>query len=370
MDSFRLRRRALLGAVGGGFASLAGCVEPRADATVVDSETDLNPDDRAEGSTYTDVYESTVDSVTLVRAFGVEDPVSEQEGEGQGSGFLYDDNHVVTNEHVVRGAREVDLQYTTGEWTGTAVVGTDPFSDLAVLRIEQRPETATPLSFIETHPRVGQEVLTIGNPLGLEGSMSTGVVSGVNRSTPGPTDFTVPNAIQTDADADRGSSGGPLVDLEGSVVGVVNAGAGTGASITFGISAPLARRVVPGLIDDGEFHHSWMGVTLATVDPILADANNLTEEQGVLIVETSSDGPADGALQESDEMADHRGESVPVGGDVILEMDGRPIPNEHELSAFLALETSPGDTISLDISRDGEPTTVELTLAARPEPEL
>ncbi len=373
------RRRFLVASGGGTLAALAGCVEPRAESTVVESETTIDRENRADGSTYTDVYESTVDSVTLVRAFGVGEPVGMEDGDesedggqrqGQGSGFLYDQSHVVTNEHVVRGAEEVDLQYTTGEWTSATVAGTDIYSDLAVLRIDQRPDTATPLQFTEQHPRVGQEVLAIGNPLGLEGSMSTGVVSGVNRSTPGPTDFTIPNVVQTDATADRGSSGGPIVNLEGNVVGVVNAGAGTGGSITFGISAPLSRRVVPALIEDGEYRHSWMGINLLSVDPIVANANDIPEERGVLVVETASDGPADDILRGSDDTVDHRGGSIPVGGDVIRAMNGRPIPNEHELSAFLALETTPGETIEIEIYRDGEPTTVDLTLGEREEPNI
>lgn len=371
MDEPRLGRRRFLSAAGTGvLGAIAGCAAPVADPALdhdhAESAVDYDETNRAEGSVYTEIYEETIDSVALARVFGVDDSTADEPRRGQGSGFVYDERHVVTNDHVVSGGEAVDLQYPNGEWTSAEVVGTDVYSDLAALAVDHRPAAATPLSFTDELPAVGQEVLSIGNPLGLEGSMTRGIVSGVNRSLPSPTDFAIPNAVQTDAPVNPGNSGGPLVDLSGDVVGVISAGAGD--NIGFAISSALARRVVPALIEDGEYRHSLLGVVLVTVDPVVARANDLDAAAGVLVTDVVEGGPADGALRGSDDTVERRGERVPVGGDVVLEMSGRRIPDRHALSAFLALETSPGQTIPIELARDGARETVELTLGARPTP--
>ncbi|RQG92427.1 S1C family serine protease [Natrarchaeobius chitinivorans] len=368
MHGPNLSRRRLLAAAGGGFAGvLAGCAEPQRDSALeggVSSE--IERGDVADGSAFTDVYDAIIDSVTQVRVFGVEDPLTEGEGRGQGSGFLYDDRHIVTNEHVVADGEEVDLQYINGDWTATRLVGIDRYSDIAVLEADHVPDAATPLSLTEQRPVVGQQVLAIGNPYGLEGSMSAGIVSGVDRTLDAPgRQFSFPNVVQTDAAVNPGNSGGPLVDLEGNVVGIVNAGGGN--NIGFAISAALAERVVPALIEDGEFDHSYMGITLATVDRLVAEENDLDAATGVIVVGVLSDGPADGVLKGADRSARRRGESIPVGGDVILEMNGEPIPDRHALSTFLALETSPGEDLELRLLRNGAETVETMTLGSRPE---
>jgi serine protease Do len=366
MDQHRPGRRALLTTAGVGIATLvAGCAEPRTDHSIEGSSShDIDPDNRAAGSAYTEVYEAIIDSVTLVRTFGVEDPLTEEEGRGQGSGFLVDDGYIVTNEHVVYGGEEVDLQYINGDWTSTTLVGTDRYSDLAVLEADHVPDGATPLGLAEQRPVVGQEVVAIGNPMGLEGSMSEGIVSGVNRTLDAPhSDFSFSNVVQTDAAVNPGNSGGPLVDLEGDVVGVVNAGGGD--NIGFAISAALARRVVPALVEDGEYEHSFLGIGLMTVDRLVAEENDLDEATGVAVTETMAGEAADGVLEGADRSVERQGESIPVGGDVIVAINGEPIPDRHALSSHIALETSPGGTITIDIRRNGQDETVDLTLGTR-----
>ncbi|RQH00321.1 S1C family serine protease [Natrarchaeobius oligotrophus] len=369
MNDPLLSRRRLLAAAGGGLAGgLAGCAEPRRDSAIEGSTShEIDRGDVADGSAFTAVYEAIIDSVTQVRVFGVEDPITEGEGRGQGSGFVYDDRHVVTNDHVVARGEEVDLQYINGDWTNTRLVGTDPFSDLAVLEADHVPESASPLAVSTQRPAVGQQVLAIGNPYGLEGSMSSGIVSGVDRTVDAPgRPFSFANVVQTDAAVNPGNSGGPLVDLDGDVVGVVNAGGGE--NIGFAISAALTDRVVPALIDDGEFEHSYMGIQLATVDRLVAEENDLPEATGIVVTDVLPDGPADGVLQGADRVARRRDEPIPVGGDVIFEMNGEPIPDRHALSTFLALETSPGETLELRLRRNGVETTESMTLGARPTP--
>ncbi|WP_394328377.1 S1C family serine protease [Natrinema salaciae] len=321
---------------------------------------DANPSGQADDgeSPYTETYRNTIDSVVLVSVSGA----GGGPGGGLGSGFVIDDQHIVTNNHVVQGASEggIEIQFSNEEWRTASIVGTDVYSDLAVLSVEDMPDVADGLSLSESEPAIGQTVLAIGNPLGLDASVSHGIVSGTDRSLPSPTGFSIPAAIQTDAPINPGNSGGPLVGLEGDVLGVVFAGAGQ--TIGFAISALLANRVVPALIEDGTYEHAYMGVGVRPVGPEIAAEIGLDEPVGVLVVEVVPDGPADGVLEPST-----RGR--PTGGDVIVAIDGEAIPNQPALSSYLALETSPGDTIEIEIVRDGEPQTVELTLEARPDAE-
>ncbi|WP_207592580.1 trypsin-like peptidase domain-containing protein [Halomontanus rarus] len=321
-------------------------------AAVQDGQEDDDVDSR-----FTEVYRETIESVVLVTV-SRPDVGGGGGGGGLGSGFVIDDQHVVTNNHVVQNAPEdgVELQFRNQEWRTASVVGTDVYSDLAVLRVENMPDVAA-LSFVESEPAIAQNVLVLGNPLGLDASISQGIVSGVDRVLPSPVGFAIPAAIQTDAAVNPGNSGGPLVDLDGDVLGIVFAG--TNQTIGFAISARLANRVVPALIEDGEYEHPYMGVGVQPVGPEIADAVGLEDATGVLVTDVVSNAPADGVLEPATR-------SRPASGDVIVAVDGQEIPNQAQLLSFLALETSPGDTIELRIVRDGELRTAELTLEPRP----
>jgi S1-C subfamily serine protease len=261
---------------------------------------------------------------------------------------------------------DIRVRFTDGEWLTAEVVGTDAYSDLAVLDIQSVPDSATPLSLIEDKVAIGQPVIAIGNPLGYTGSMTSGTVSGVDRSLPARNNFRIPDAIQTDAPVNPGNSGGPLVTLDGDVAGVVNSGGGD--NIGFAISAALMKRVVPSLIRDGGYDHSFMGVGLSSVTPLIAEAEGLPNADGVYIDSVRPDGPANGVLQGSSGTATIDGVRVPTGGDVVVGMGDQTIQSQEVLSTYLALVTSPGDTIPIEVIRDGSRTTVELTLGERPEP--
>ncbi|WP_251329506.1 S1C family serine protease [Haloplanus pelagicus] len=325
-------------------ASLAGCgaSAPTAEGTAASTAT----------SPYTRIYRDTVDSVLLLRTDA-----------GSGTGFVYDERHVVTNAHVVGSAAAVDLRTSGGRWHEGAVVGTDPNSDLAVVAVDDLPASASPLALATEPAVVGQEVVAIGNPFDLDGSVTTGIVSGIDRSIPAPTGYSIPDAIQTDAAVNPGNSGGPLVALDGRVVAVINSGGGE--DIAFGISAALARRVLPALIETGSFDHSFVGVALTPVTPTVAEANDLDDPRGLLVVDVLSDGPAAGRLRAS-ERAVIDGEDVPVGGDVLLAIDGVTTDTTEALGSYLALRTRPGDTVSLTILRDGDERTVEVELGTLP----
>ncbi len=362
----RLTRRGLLRIAGGTVA--ASGIGHTAVATDTDRAAQFSDDEETtaqpvEGE-YTDIYQETIDDVVLVSVVG-EDP--EAPG-GLGSGFVISDGYVVTNDHVVMGASEVELQFRDEQWRTASVVGTDIHSDLAVLEVDDMPEIADGLSLTAADPVIGQEVLALGNPLGFDASISQGIVSGVDRSLPSPTGFSIPAAIQTDAPVNPGNSGGPLVTLDGDVLGVVFAGAGQ--NIGFAISAALAERAIPSLIEDGEYEHAYMGVGVAPVGPVIAEENTLEEPRGILVTETVDDAPADGVLEPADETTTVDGVPVPIGGDVIVAIDGEEIPNQEQLSSVLALETAPGDVITIEVIRDGERETVEMELEPRPDVDL
>jgi len=340
----------------GGFAlatGLAGCGASAPGGDDGASADGASADDvSTDASPYTRVYRDTIDSVLLVRT-----------DDGSGTGFVSDDTHVVTNAHVVGDATAVELRTSEGGWYEGEVVGTDPNSDLAAVAVEGLPSSASPLSFADDPAVIGQEVVAIGNPFDLDGSVTTGVVSGTDRSVPAPTGFNIPDAIQTDAAVNPGNSGGPLVALDGSVVAIINSGGGD--NIAFGVSAALARRVLPELIDTGSFEHSFLGAALAPVTPTLAAANDLAEPRGLLVTQVVPDGPSAGVLRGSEpETVD--GESVPVGGDVLLSIEGTTTNTAEALGSYLALETDPGDTVSLTVLRDGSEQTVEVELGTRP----
>jgi S1-C subfamily serine protease len=337
---------------------LAGCNAPLSSS---DSDESPTPSQSPEptrrlsrtDSGYARVYRNAISSVVLVDA-----------GQGQGTGFQYDNRHIVTNAHVVGNASTVQLRYHDGTWSEGEVRGTDRHSDLAVIAATDVPEQATPLPLAETPPAVGQEVVTIGNPYNLDGSVSSGLVSGVDRLIPSPAGYRIPDAIQTDAAVNPGNSGGPLMSLDGAVLGVVNAKRGD--NIAFGISAALARRVVPGLVEDGAYDHAYLGVSLANVTPTVAEANGLDEPRGLAVVQTVRASPADDTLRPGTiEYID--GARVPVGGDILLAADERTVRSVEDLASHLALQTKPGETLALTVLRDGNERTVETELVARPE---
>ena len=340
-------------------AGVAGCSSPfsstaRSDETAPNATADqTNSDDHdGEPDDYTQVYEQTRDSVVLV------------ETDGQGTGFVYDDSHIVTNAHVVGRARRAAVRFAEGGWSATEVVGSDPHSDLAVLEARSVPSEATPLSFAGDEPNVGQRVLAIGNPYNLDGTMTSGIISGVDRSIPAPTGFDIPDAVQTDAPVNPGNSGGPLVDLDAEVVAVINSGGGD--NIGFGISAALTQRVVPELIETGDYEHAYMGLSFEDVTPTVAQANGMDEPRGLLVTRVAEGGPSDGVFQPSERLEIVNGQRVAVGGDVIRSINDTPIDTTQQLGAYLALETRPGETVSVTVRRGGSEQTVSLELGTRP----
>ena len=292
---------------------------------------------------------------------------------GQGSGFVYDSNgNILTNAHVIHGASEIEVTFSDGLVRRATRVGEDMHSDLAVVSVEL-PEGITPLPLGEMESlAVGQTVVAIGNPFGLQGTLTRGIISALGRTIPALTVFSIPQAIQTDAAINPGNSGGPLLNLSGEVIGV-NAQIETdGTSISnvgvgFAIPVSIIRRVAPELIANGEYLWPYLGVTGGDVTPTLVEAMSLPVERGAYVAEASSGGPAARAgLRGAGEVITVNGRPVNVGGDVITAIDGTPVLNFDDLLIYLTLNASPGQEVTLTILRDGESQDVAVTLQARP----
>ena len=271
------------------------------------------------------------------------------------------DGTIVTNAHVVGTADRVNVVYTEDESRINDVSGTDSFSDLAAINAADAPTSATPLSLATSEPAIGTRVAVIGGPFGLRGSLSSGVVSGVNRLIPNPrANFLLPNALQTDAPVNPGNSGGPLVTLDGTVLGVVNSGRGD--NIAFAISAATVQRVVPSLVADGEYNHPFLGARVTDVTTLVARVKDLDRERGLLVTNVRRGSPAAGQLREPESYTVVNGFRVPVGGDIILTIDGKRVSTRQDYLSHLLLQTSPGQTIELTILRGGEEQTVSVAL--------
>ncbi|MFB6267860.1 MAG: S1C family serine protease [Halodesulfurarchaeum sp.] len=309
-------------------------------------------------SNYTRLYRETIDSVVKIR-------VRTPQGVAQGSGFIYDGRYIVTNQHVVAGGTSISVQFSDGVWREGEVVGADVYTDLAVIRVDSIPDGAEALPVARTDPEPGQRVVALGSPFGLEGTITHGIVSGVNRSMRVEGGFSIPDTVQTDAPINPGNSGGPLVSMQGTVVGVNRAKEGD--NVGFAISADVVRTVVPKLIQTGEFEHSYIGIRTLPVTPTIADAIDLQRPRGILVVQVLEGTPAAGVFQAATVETTEEGVTA-SGGDVIVAIEGNPIRSNQDLSRYLLLHTSPGETVTMTVLRDGERRTLQFTLGSRPEP--
>ena len=299
---------------------------------------------------------------------------------GQGSGFLIDhQGHVVTNNHVAEGAEEVLVVFSDGAQARAKVLGLDPDSDLAVLQLAPPWPDVTPLDLGDSSTvQVGQLAIAIGNPFGLQGTLTTGIVSSVGRTLPLGRQstavggrFSIPSMIQTDAAINPGNSGGPLLNAQGQVVGIntaINAIEGVNSGVGFAVPADLIRRVVPSLIKDGRYAYPWLGVSGSDVNPDIVDAMKLPERRGALIVQVIKGSPADRAgLHGSNQTVTLHEEELEIGGDVITGIDGVPIKRFDDLLIYLVEKTTVGQTVQLTVLRDGKTMTVPIRLVERPQ---
>ena len=317
-------------------------------------------------------------------------PFNSPQGQGQqpqqqfqsalGSGFVWDQQgHIVTNNHVVNGANKIEVTFSDGTTVPATLVGADPDSDLAVIKVDVSADKLHPVQMADSKSiQVGQLAIAIGEPFGLEGSMTTGIISALGRSLPADEtaaqSYTIPDIIQTDAPINPGNSGGILVDAQGQVLGVTSAiesPVRANAGVGFAIPSAIVKNVVPALIKDGKYVHSWLGISGTSLTPDLAKAMNLdVSQRGALVEEVLPNSPAEQAgLQASNNQVTIDGQTANVGGDVITAIDNQPVLTMDDLIAYLAGSTKVDQKITLTISRDGKQQNVDVTLAARPSAE-
>jgi len=324
------------------------------------------------------VYEQTAPSVvnitSQVIAFNwYNQPIPQ---EGTGSGFVYDtEGHIVTNYHVVAHADSIAVTLVGGETYPAILVGEDPSTDLAVVKIDA-PTLPPPLALGDSEDlKVGRFVVAIGNPFGLDRTLTLGVVSALGRVIEAPNEAFIGEAIQTDAPINPGNSGGPLLDLRGRVMGVnsqIISSSGSSAGIGFAVSSNTVRRVVPQLIATGRYPHPWLGVTLFTLTAeyraILNRAGaSIPVDEGVLIISTEPNGPAARAgLRGGQHAVLIQRYRFPVDGDIIIALDDVAVRDEDDLQVYLDTQTRVGQEVRVTYVRDGEVQTAIVTLAERP----
>jgi S1-C subfamily serine protease len=299
--------------------------------------------------------------------------------EGSGSGFVYDaEGHIITNFHVVEGADQLLVTLADGQEFEAELVGQDPTNDLAVIRISAGGDLPAPLPLGDSDDlRVGQFVVAIGNPFGLEQTLTVGVVSALGRIIQSPEENRfIGEAIQTDAAINPGNSGGPLLDLQGRVIGVnsqIISPSRANAGIGFAVSANTVRRVAPELIARGYYPHPWLGISSLPLSPRTADifreaGVDIAVDNGLLILEAVTGGPAAQAgVRGGDHIVRFGRYNLPVGGDVLTAIDGQVLQTSRDLTMYLDTRTEIGQTVRLTVVREGQEMTLEATLGERPQ---
>ncbi|PWH15513.1 MAG: 2-alkenal reductase, partial [Ardenticatenia bacterium] len=296
---------------------------------------------------------------------------------GEGSGFVIDtQGHIVTNHHVVADTSELLVTFYEGTSVPATVVGSDPDSDLAVIKVDVPPESLRPVVWGDSDlVKVGQRAIAIGNPFGYENTLTTGIISGLSRSLPASTGYRIPEIIQTDTAINPGNSGGPLLNIQGEVIGINTAivpninllGERSFLGIGFAVPSNMARRVVPELIARGVYDHPWLGFWGTDVVPQIAAAMNLPEARGALVIEVVPNSPAASAgLRGGTREIEVFGRPVTIGGDVIIGIDDTTVRRFDDILVYLSRKGSVGQQVTLTIIRDGQTQTLSATLAKRP----
>jgi S1-C subfamily serine protease len=386
---------ALLGglvvAVFGWIAIAAGLIQSDGDSTTTVAAPLTAPveakSDGGGGNVVNQIYKADGDGVAFIEAQiepqapeGLEgfSPFGEPEAEGgtaTGSGFVIDhDGHVLTNNHVIEGASKVSVKLGDSETSYNAeVVGTDPGTDIALLKVDAPAKEFHPLTLgRSSEMEVGDPVVAIGNPFGLDRTVTSGIVSAVQRNIQAPNGFSISHVIQTDAAINPGNSGGPLINAEGEVIGInaqIATGGGGNGNVGIGFAIPIdtVRANLEQLKQTGEVEHAFLGVSGGTITPELAKAVNLPVDEGVLVQTVVKDGPADKAgIEAGSTAATIGGEEVRLGGDIITEVNGEKLASMDEL-VELVQESKPGDEFELKILHDGDEKTVDVTLGTQPE---
>jgi S1-C subfamily serine protease len=331
------------------------------------------------GLTPRDIYKSAAPGVVFVRAtVSTQQTPSpfdlfpqSQQGEATGSGFVIDRNGtILTNAHVIDGAQKVTVQFEGQKVVDAQVIGKDLNSDLALLKVAPDGLTLDPLTLGESkNVQVGDPTIAIGNPFGLDRTLTTGVVSALQREIKAPNGFAIDNVIQTDAPINPGNSGGPLLDATGRVIGInsqIETGGGSG-SVGIGFAVPIdtAKQVIPQLEHGGTVQRAYLGLSSLTIDGTL-DALKLPVKSGALVESVNNGSPAEKAgIKAGNISSQINGGPIQLGGDIIVSVDGKPITGSDDLGSLIG-NHKPGDTVSLGIIRGGKHVNLSAKLGTRP----
>ena len=372
--------------VGGGAAVAIGAVLESDDgggtttvfstvASAADSSTGI-PADSDDAMSVQEIYRHAGPGVLQVTSTSVDssDPFfGPQARVSLGSGFVIDkDGYIVTNYHVIESARQIEVNFSGDDRVQATIVGVDPSTDLALLKINAQARALTPLPLGDSDAvRVGDAVVAIGNPFGLERTVTAGIVSALQREITAPNGYTIDKVIQTDAGINQGNSGGPLLNAQGKVIGVNSqiepGNTGTGnPGIGFAVPSATLREVVSQIRERGKVEHAYLGVFTQPIDEVLARTYRLPVEQGVIVAEVVPGSPADDAgLKDGDRQVIFGGTSYVLGGDIVTAADGEQVASPDDLRRLIA-EKDPGDAMTLDIRRGESKRTVSVTLGRRP----
>ena len=313
-----------------------------------------------------DIFEKSEESVVQVNVLR-----GESEG-GMGSGFVYsEDGYVITNHHVVKDAQKVTVTFLDGEAYIGDVIGRDQDLDIAVVKVSPSNTYLQPIKIGDSSKlKVGERIAAIGNPFGLSGSMTSGIVSQIGRLLPQESGYSIPDVIQTDAAINPGNSGGPLINMKGEVVGIntaIQSATGEFSGIGFAVPSNTVKKVVPVLIEKGEFRHPWMGISGTDVDPELAEVRELKSSKGFLVVSVIEGSPAEQAgLIGVTETKEINGREFALDGDIILLIDGKTVRKISDILVHLQREKSIGDEMILSVNRNGEMLELTMVLEERP----
>jgi 2-alkenal reductase len=370
-----LAAAALAGA--GGAAAVAAALgdDPMAAPATQVTVTNASAAATAGSSTVGQIYKRTSAAVVeiTVTSAGQADPLggSQRTQQAQGSGFVYDtQGHVITNQHVVDGAQSVSVRFANGKTYSAKVVGSDPSTDIAVIDVDAPASELKPISLADSSAvEVGDGVIAIGSPFGLEQTVTTGIVSALHRQITAPNNFSIDDAIQTDAAINHGNSGGPLLDASGNVLGInaqIQTSTGEGSGVGFAISADTVRRSLDQLRESGRARYAYLGVATSPMYPQLAERFDLPVDHGAWVQDVTPGGPADDAsLRGGSGAQEFQGRQYRTGGDLIVAVGRQQIREEADVAKAL-VGLRPGSEVDLQVYRDGDRRTLRVKLGERP----
>lgn len=345
-------------------------------------KSEINVSDEPLNNSIVEATPSFSKKLSLIEIFDKSEPgvvrVNVQRGEtedirgGVGSGFVFDKKgHIITNAHVVKDANKLVVTFLDGRSYNAEIIGIDEYTDLAVIKVNADLALLHPLLIGDSsNLKVGEGIAAIGNPFGLSGSMTSGIVSQIGRLLPTDNQYSIPDVIQTDAAINPGNSGGPLLNMRGEIVGIntaIQSATGEFTGVGFAIPSQTVAKIIPTLIAEGEYKHPWIGISGRDIDPDMAKVLNLKDAIGFLVITVVEDSPAfDAGLIGSEKTIEVEGVNYPIGGDVILAVDEIEVRKIDDILIHLQRAKSVGDEMVLEVLRDGRTTDITITLQERP----